>query len=90
MKKLIGATIISAIFATSILAGSLTGNVSQVYIKPNGDVQIKIDTRSFRTIANANPNLKSFLAMALSAQASGKNLQIWFNENQVINSMLMK
>ncbi len=90
MKKLVGSLIFASVLVTSMFAATLTGKVTQLYMKPNGDVLIKIDTRNFRTIANANAHVKDFLAMALTAQASNKDLQIFFNDNDVIDSMLIK
>jgi len=90
MKKIVSSLILSSVLATSMWAGVLTGKVTQLYMKPNGDVLIKIDDRNFKTVANANEHVKDFLAMALTAQTAGKDLEIWFNDNDVIDSMLIK
>ena len=90
MKKLTVVMMASIALAKSIWAGTVEGQVPQLYMKQNGDVLIKIDTRNFKTVANGNAHVKDFLAMALTAQTANKSLKIWFNDNDVINSMLIK
>lgn len=82
MKKLLSVVALSAIMATGVFAGVVTGEINKVAIQSSGDIVVQIDTFP-KVIENDNVNKKELYAMALTAYASHANVKMTYGDGKI-------
>ena len=82
MKKILSVLALSAVMATGVFAGEVTGEINKVAIQSSGNIIVQIDTYA-KTIESDNVNKKELYAMALTAYASHANVKMSYGDGKI-------
>ncbi len=83
MKKILSVLALSAVMATGVFAGEVTGNIDKVALQSSGDIIIRIIGTPQKTLLSSNSNKKELYAMALTAYASHSNVKMSFADGKI-------
>ncbi len=88
MKKILSLLALSAVMATGVFAGDVTGKIDKIAYQSSGNIVIRIPGVQQKVLENSNANKKELYAMALTAYTSKATVKMTFSDGKVLSLIM--